>query len=51
LFDWVERGVAPPMHATVTAGDRSLPLCSYPMYPRYRSGPAFSAGSYVCTRP
>jgi feruloyl esterase len=35
LFDWVERGTAPPMSVVVTAGERSLPLCSYPSYPRY----------------
>ena len=34
--------VAPPMSVVVTAGDRSLPLCSYPSYPRYASGPAES---------
>ena len=38
LFDWVENGAAPGMSVTVTAGDRSLPLCSYPSYPRYRKG-------------
>jgi feruloyl esterase len=52
LFDWVENNVAPGMSVTVTAGDRSLPLCSYPSYPRYRGGPAASATSYECaTRP
>ncbi len=34
IQDWAERNVAPPMSVTVTAGDRSLPLCSFP---RYRS--------------
>jgi feruloyl esterase len=48
LFDWVERGTVPGMSATVTAGERSLPLCSYPAYPRYASGDAASAGSYRC---
>ena len=33
LFDWVEKGVAPGMSVTVTAGEKSLPLCSYPTYP------------------
>jgi feruloyl esterase len=51
LFDWVERGVAPGMSVTVTAGEKSLPLCSYPTYPRYASGPAASASSYRCTQP
>jgi len=49
LFDWVENNVAPGMSVTVTADDRSLPLCSYPSYPRYRSGPAGSASSYLCS--
>jgi feruloyl esterase len=48
LFDWVENGVAPGMSVTVTAGERSLPLCSYPAYPRYRGGDAASAASYEC---
>jgi feruloyl esterase len=50
LVDWVENGVAPGMSVTVTAGDRSLPLCSYPSYPRYRSGAPNVAGSYTCAR-
>ena len=36
---------------TVTAGEKSLPLCSYPTYPRYVSGPVASASSYRCTTP
>ena len=48
LFDWVENGKTPAMSVTVTAGDKSLPLCSYPTYPRYKSGPAGAAGSYEC---
>jgi len=51
LFDWVERGVAPGMSVTVTAGEKSLPLCSYPSYPRYVTGPAASASSYRCNQP
>ncbi len=50
LFDWVENGKAPGMTVTVTAGDRSLPLCSYPAYPRYKTGPAAVAASYECAR-
>jgi len=50
LFDWVERGTAPPMSVVVTAGERSLPLCSYPSYPRYTSGPAEAAASYRCAQ-
>ena len=48
LFDWVEKQAPPPMSAMVTAGERSLPLCSYPAYPRYASGPSTAANSYRC---
>ena len=51
LVDWAEQGIAPGMSLVVTAGERSLPLCSYPTYPRYQGGPAGSAESYACTRP
>jgi feruloyl esterase len=51
LFDWVERGVAPGMSITVTAGEKSLPLCSYPTYPKYVSGSAATAASYQCAQP
>jgi pimeloyl-ACP methyl ester carboxylesterase len=49
LFEWVEKNVAPAMSVTVTAGEKSLPLCSYPTYPRYASGDATSAASYRCS--
>jgi len=48
LQDWVERKTAPPMFVTVTAGDRSLPMCSYPAFPNYVSGPPTDAASYAC---
>jgi pimeloyl-ACP methyl ester carboxylesterase len=48
LMNWVERGIAPKMSETVTAGERSLPLCSYPRYPKYITGPVTQAASYVC---
>jgi feruloyl esterase len=48
LFDWAENGVAPGMSVTVTAGDKSLPLCSYPTYPRFREGDPKTASSYAC---
>ena len=48
LVDWVEKKIAPGKSLTVTAGDKSLPLCSYPAYPKYVRGPAGSASSYVC---
>jgi len=48
LANWVERKAAPGKSIVVTAGDRSLPLCSYPAYPRYKSGPPAAAASYSC---
>jgi feruloyl esterase len=50
LFDWVENDVAPAMSVTVTAGEKSLPLCSYPTFPRYKGGPTTAAASYECAR-
>ena len=48
LFDWVENNVAPGMSVTVTGGEKSLPLCSYPTYPRYKGGAPAIASSYEC---
>jgi feruloyl esterase len=48
LFDWVENMKAPGMSVTVAAGEKSLPLCSYPAYPTYRNGPPAAASSYEC---
>jgi feruloyl esterase len=48
LFEWVEKNVVPGMSVAVTAGDKSLPLCSYPSYPRYSSGDSKLASSYRC---
>jgi hypothetical protein len=50
LFEWIERGVAPGMSIIVTAAEKSLPLCSYPTYPRYVSGSTSSASSYQCSQ-
>ena len=50
LIDWVENGKSPGMSVTVTAGEKSLPLCSYPAHPRYKGGAAESAASYECAR-
>jgi hypothetical protein len=50
LFDWVEKSIAPALSVVVNAGDRSLPLCSYPTYPKYISGPVGNATSYRCER-
>jgi pimeloyl-ACP methyl ester carboxylesterase len=51
LADWVERKKAPGMSIVVTAGAKSLPLCSYPAYPRFKSGEPAVAQSYNCERP
>ena len=51
LRDWVEQNVVPGKSLIVTAGDKTLPLCSYPSYPKYVSGPASSANSYTCAAP
>ena len=48
---WVERNEAPGKTLVVTAGGRSLPLCSYPNYPLYKGGPPESAASYESTAP
>jgi feruloyl esterase len=45
---WVEKGMAPGGSVTVTAGERSLPMCSYPEYPKYVRGPAGEASSFTC---
>ncbi len=50
LMDWVERRAAPGKSVVVTAGEKSLPLCSYPEYPRYVEGPASAAMSYRCSQ-
>ncbi len=49
ITNWVENNQAPGKSAIATAGDRSLPLCSYPAYPKYGSGPAGEAKSYTCS--
>lgn len=51
LMDWVEKEVVPGKSLIVTAGEKSLPLCSYPAYPEYVGGPSGSASSYVCAAP
>jgi feruloyl esterase len=48
LMDWVEHGKAPGRSVTVTAEERSLPMCSYPEYPKYKGGPPEQARSYAC---
>jgi len=56
LVDWVEKAkapgdlevleqkVEPPAFATV----RALPLCQWPAWPHYKSGPAHVASSFAC---
>jgi hypothetical protein len=51
LMAWVERNQAPAKTLVVTSGNRSLPLCSYPNYPRYVGGSVESASSYVSSAP
>ena len=56
LVDWVEKGhapgdlevleqkIEPPAFATV----RALPLCQWPAWPHYKSGPTYASSSFVC---
>jgi feruloyl esterase len=51
LRNWVEKGVAPGRSEVVSAGARSMPMCSYPEFPRYQGGDTSLAGSYACAAP
>jgi feruloyl esterase len=51
IMAWVEQNHPPDKTLTVTAGGRTLPLCSYPNYPKYVSGPPEAASSYVSAAP
>ncbi len=51
ILAWVEQNQAPAKTLVVKAGARSLPLCSYPNYPKYVSGPPESAESYTSAAP
>jgi hypothetical protein len=51
IESWVEKNEVPGKTLVVTAGGRSLPLCSYPNYPKYVSGPPESADSYTSAAP
>jgi Tannase and feruloyl esterase len=51
LQNWVEKGIAPGKSQIVTGAAGSLPLCSYPEYPRYQGGDPSAAASYACTMP
>ena len=48
LVDWVERRTVPGQTLTLTGDGRTMPLCSYPLYPRYLGGAASEGGSYRC---
>ena len=48
LVDWVEKGIAPPMAVTVTGEKRSLPMCSYPRYPKYNGGSILNIPASIC---
>ena len=48
LTEWVEKGTAPGKSIKVTAGERSMPMCSYPEYPKYAKGPVEAAESWQC---
>ena len=48
LVDWVERNTPPGKSVTMTGGDQTMVLCSYPEYPKYKGGPALEANSYSC---
>ncbi len=51
LIAWVEKNQAPDKTVIVTSGDRSLPMASYPNYPRYIGGPTDRDTSYQSTAP
>jgi feruloyl esterase len=51
IMRWVEEGIAPGMSEEVTVASGTLPLCSYPTYPRYVGGSATASGSYICAAP
>ena len=56
LVDWVEKGQAPgdlevveqKVEAPTFAVLRTLPLCRWPSWPRYKSGDFKSASSFRC---
>ena len=55
LVEWVERGKAPETLEVVEQEvkapfpvTRALPLCQWPLWPRYKSGPVNLASSFEC---
>nr|WP_246294893.1 tannase/feruloyl esterase family alpha/beta hydrolase [Schlegelella koreensis] len=54
IIKWVEDGVAPTQLVytrTIAGGTKAMPVCQYPMYPRYTGGDVNAAASYVCSAP
>ena len=58
LDDWVTKGKAPDTLIQVAQKPAapfetisSRPMCRYPAYPHYRSGPATEASSFICSEP
>jgi feruloyl esterase len=51
LTRWVEEGIAPQIHETVTGQTGSRPMCSFPAYPHYNGGDPSQAASYSCELP
>lgn len=51
LREWVEKGVVPPKAPTLTGRTGTMPLCSFPDYPRYTAGDPTQSASYSCTAP
>ncbi len=56
LVDWVEKGQAPgdlevleqKIEAPAFAAVRALPLCQWPAWPHYKSGPVHASSSFTC---
>lgn len=56
LVDWVEKGKAPgdlevteqKVEAPSFAVTRAMPLCRWPAWPNYKSGPVTAASSFTC---
>jgi feruloyl esterase len=56
LVDWVEKGTAPgdleiteqKVEAPSFAVTRAMPLCRWPAWPHYKSGPVTEAASFSC---
>jgi len=53
LDTWVETGKFPASPTATDANratrDRTMPLCEYPLFPRYKQGDRKKASSYYCT--